>query len=73
MNAKEKAVHAARLYHGSMTTTTVRQQQKLYDRYMKACHRLAKDFGMDLVNVVEQVGAEASRRGALTPVPGKDI
>jgi hypothetical protein len=68
----EAAVKAAQLYHGS-TACNVRDAQKLYTRMQKACDRVAKACGNTFENVMQQVGAEASRRGPITPTPGKDI
>jgi len=48
-------------------------QQKLYTRAVKACERIAKSKGMHPNDVQFQVGKEAQRRGAILPIPGKDI
>lgn len=70
--ALDKAVMAGRLYAGS-TACNIKQAQRLYDRYSKACAAIAKQTGMDLASVMDQVGREASRQGAITPTPGKDF
>jgi hypothetical protein len=68
----ESAVHAARLYAGA-TTVGIRQAQRLYDRMRKAVDRVAKARGMDPASALEQICAEATRRGAITPTPGKNV
>jgi hypothetical protein len=51
----------------------VRDQQKLYARAHAAAARIAKAKGMDVYNVTVQLEQEAKRRGALMPMPGRDI
>ena len=69
----EKAVSFARLYQGSDGTTTIKQAQRLYDRMVKACQKVADARGFTLESVMDQVGAEAKRRGAVIPQVGKDV
>jgi len=68
----DSAVRAFQLYQGSMGCR-IRDQQKLYERANRACERIAKSKGMNVSDVVEQVSREASKRGAIIPLPGKDI
>jgi hypothetical protein len=68
----ENAVKAARLYAGA-TACDIRQAQRLYDRMRKATDRVAKARNMDPASALEQICAEAARRGAITPMPGKDV
>ena len=71
MSAKDvaKAVHAARLYHGSMHAG-FRVQQKLYERKKKTAEAVRRRTGIE--NAEEQIAAEATRLGPITPAPGKD-
>jgi hypothetical protein len=69
----DKAVKATRLYLGSMTTTRIRDQQKLYDRMMKAANSIATETGMSLEDVLSQLDSQARRLGAMMPTAGKDI
>jgi|SRR5688572_7028300 len=66
----EKAVELAQLYAGSMNTN-VRDAQKLYTRMMRACEAIARKRDLDLGDVVEQISAEAKRRGPKQPRPGQ--
>jgi len=68
----EKAIRSFRLYHGS-SGCRLGDQQKLYTRALRACGRIAIAKNMAVSDVVEQIGAEAMRRGGIMPIPGKDI
>lgn len=67
----ESAVRAARLYAGS-TACNIKVAQKLYERFKRNCEHIAKDRNTTLENVMDQVAQEASRRGAIVPIAGKD-
>lgn len=67
--AVEKAVKAARLYHGS-SGCLVRDQQKLYTKMRRALDAVTQKYGDD---AERQILGEATRLGAILPVPGKDI
>lgn len=67
--AVEKAVKAARLYHGS-SGCLVRDQQKLYTRMRRALDAVTQKYGDD---AERQILGEAKRLGAILPVPGKDV
>lgn len=69
----EAAVHAARLYHGSLDGTRIRDAQKLYERMVRKIDAVAKRRKIDRDSAYRQIADEARRRGAITPVPGKDI
>lgn len=69
----DSAVQAGRLYAGSVSTTSIRNQQKLYTRFMEKCARVSKLSGLDLDSVIEQIGSRVSSLGPLTPIPGKDV
>jgi len=66
----EKAVELAQLYAGSMNMI-VRDAQRLYDQMMRACGAIARKKNLDLSNVVEQIQAEAARRGPKQARPGQ--
>lgn len=68
----DSAVRAMQLYMGS-EGARIRDQQKLYNRAHKLAESVAAKTGLSSMEVWEQVGAEAQRRGALRPMPGKDI
>lgn len=70
--AIQKALHAARVYAGS-TACNIKTAQRFYDRYRNACSAVAKQTGMDIADVMSQIGAQANRLGAITPTPGKDF
>jgi len=67
-----KAVLAGRLYAGS-TACGIKVAQRLYNRYSKACQAVANQTGVDFAEVMDQVGREAGRQGAIVPTPGKDF
>lgn len=69
----EGAVHAARIYHGSESYTSIRNQQRLYTKMMQAIARAARTLEMDETSVAIEIGAEAARRGPIRPIPGKDF
>lgn len=71
MKRADKALEAARLYGGSIGCH-IKVSQKLYDRYMKECRKLADLTGIEFNDCVEQIGKEATLRGFITPKPGKD-
>lgn len=68
----ERAVRSWQLYDGSLSGTTVRVQQKLYDRAMSKSRAIAKKTGYDLNKVVEELTRTASSRGRISPRPGQD-
>jgi hypothetical protein len=67
--AVESAVRAAQIYAGS-TACGVRDAQKLYTKMQRAFGGIERKYG---TAAVESVQREAQRRGAICPVPGKDI
>lgn len=69
----DRAVRLFQLYCGSASTTSMRVQQRLYDRAQAAARRIAAKTGADAGDVGRQLGDEARRRGCITPMPGKDI
>jgi hypothetical protein len=69
----EAAVKTAQLYDGSLRTTTIRDQQRLYARLQNQVAAIAKKRGMSLSDVLDQIVSEARSRGAIPPMPGKDI
>jgi hypothetical protein len=68
-----KAVRLAQLYQGSLTTTHIHFQQKLYNQMNRAIERIANDNEMSFTDCARQINDEALRRGPITPQPGKDI
>ncbi len=68
----EAAVRASQLYAGSMSCR-IGDQQKLHTRLSKLAERLSTITGLDVGDVLQQVGREARRRGPICPMPGKDI
>jgi len=69
----ESLVKAARLYAGSMTSTSMRTQQKLYNRYMKLASSVANEKGLTLSDVMHQASNMAMTLGPIAPTPGKDF
>jgi len=67
------AVHAMRVYLGSLDYASVRHQQRLYQHAVRACNAVAAVTGMSDQNVWMQVEAEARRQGILRPIPGQHI
>jgi len=65
----EKAVLAARLYHGS-AGLPIRVQQRLYDRKRRAADAVRRRTGAQ--DAGEQIEREALRLGPVMPSPGKD-
>lgn len=65
-----RAVHLTRLYAGSTGTTSIRVQQRLYDRMRAASLAVARATGVE--DAPHQIAEEARRLGPLTPIPGKD-
>lgn len=77
MKLVEKAVLSARLYEGS-ARCLMRDQQKLYDRMHRSIEAVTHHFqeqgkNVSPTDIESQIIREASRRGPLTPQPGKDI
>lgn len=72
MTQLERAVYAAQVYAGS-NACNVKDAQRLYNRFQSACRAVAKAKDMAVEDVMSQVGAEASRRGAITPRPGQHL
>ena len=70
----EAAVKAMQLYHGSVWSVwaSVRDQSKLERQARSKIRSIAKARGMDEHVAFEQISREASRRGPMTPMPGKD-
>jgi hypothetical protein len=64
----DAALTALRLYDGSFGHCRIEQQQRLYDRYMRA---------MKLLEVVadahDQVAAQARKLGPIRPMVGRHI
>lgn len=69
----EAAVRAAQLYIGSATASPMRDQQRLYNSMRRKIAAVAKQRGMDEAAAHEQILAAAQSRGAITPLPGKDV
>lgn len=69
----EVAVRAAQLYIGSATASPMRDQQRLYNNMRRKIAAVAKRRGMDEGSAHEQILAAAQSRGAITPLPGKDV
>lgn len=69
----ERAVKEMQLYMGSQNYASIRQQEKLYARFTKSANQIAGATGMLLADVWRQLEAEARKRGAIRPQPGKDI
>ncbi len=67
------AVKTAQLYNGSLTCTSIRQQQRLYGRLMTQATAIARRAEMGVDDVLTQVTDHARKLGPLCPVPGKDI
>lgn len=67
----EKAVELAQLYSTSSMGMDVRQAQRLYNQMMRVCESIARKKDLDLTDVVEQVGAEARKRGPKHALPGR--
>lgn len=65
----DRAVQAARLYAGSLTACTIRDQQRLYARYQAAMRPLEKATS----DAWDQIAARATALGPLRPTPGKDF
>lgn len=65
----DRAVRAARLYDGSLHSTAVRDQQRLYARLRAAM----KPLEAATSDAWEQVTSRARALGPLTPTPGKDL
>ncbi|HEX9641811.1 MAG TPA: hypothetical protein VGB13_10925 [Candidatus Krumholzibacteria bacterium] len=68
----DKAVHAWQVYDGSLTSTDIRTQQKLYDQAMRRARSVAKKTGYDLAMVVRELTQAAASRGRVMPRPGQD-
>jgi hypothetical protein len=69
--AAEAAVKAACDYAGSLGLP-IKTQQRFYKRFMKRCDDVVKHTGISRLSVIEQVTAEATRRGPTRLQPGKD-
>ena len=69
----EKAVKEMQIYLGSIGRTRLPDEQKLYKRAMKSCEKVSDESGVSLDSVFSQVEAEARRRGAVMPSPGRHI
>lgn len=67
----EKAVELAQLYAGSSLKMNVRDAQKLYNQMMRACEAIARKKNLEVSDVVEQIQAEASKRGPKQARPGQ--
>ena len=71
----EKAVKAYQLYFGAAGVVGGRSEERLYARARRASAAVAKKAGVTgygVTQVEEQIMAEAQRRGAIRPQPGKD-
>lgn len=64
----DRAVKALRLYNGSFDFCSIRCQQRLYDRFLKAMKPLEA-----VGNAYEQIADAAGRMGPIRPAVGKDI
>lgn len=69
----EAAVRAAQLYIGKGLSMRISDEQKLYNSMNRKIAIVAKRRGLDEGNAYQQIMGEAKRRGAITPMPGKDI
>lgn len=67
------AVHAMRVYLGSIDFARVSDQQRLYTRATRAVDRVAKATGMNRNNAWSQIEAEARRQGVIRPIPGQHL
>lgn len=67
----EKAVELAQLYAGSSLRMNVRDAQKIYNQMMRACEAIARKKNLEVGDVVEQIQAEASKRGPKQARPGQ--
>lgn len=70
---KNKAVKAMRLYLGSVDYSSVRDQQKLYDKVHGIVEKWARKFGMLSSDVLDQLETAARKAGPIRPIPGRDI
>jgi hypothetical protein len=72
MSAKDivKAIHAARVYHGSFGKVSIKTQQRLYDRMRKAAEAVQRRTGVE--DAAQQISEEAQRLGPVTPTPGRN-
>lgn len=50
----------------------IKTQQKFYGRMMKKAETIGRQKGVSTESAYEQLSAEASRRGLIIPIPGKD-
>ena len=69
----EAAVRAAQLYIGSATASPVRDQQRLYNSMRRKIAAIAKRRGIDEATAHEQIFGAAQSRGAIIPLPGRDV
>lgn len=67
----EAAVKAWQMYYGA-DRLDIKRQQRFYNRAKKLTDKVAAEHGMSSLSAHEQVQAEASRRGKIYPLPGKD-
>lgn len=69
----EVAVRAAQLYIGKGLSMRITDEQKLYNSMNRKIANVAKRRGLDEGEAYRQIMGEAKRRGAIMPLPGKDI
>jgi len=67
-----KAVRLFQLYAGS-SFTSIATAQKMYRAAIREATKIANVSGISQTSAVEQIAAEASRRGRIIPTPGKDF
>jgi hypothetical protein len=66
-----KALHAMRLYLGSVDFASVKDQQRLFDRAKRAAENVTKETGIrDAWDLIQE---EALKRGVIRPIPGQHI
>lgn len=67
------AVHAMRLYLGSLDFTTVRDQQKRFNKVKALVEKIASAHGMAESSAWSQIESEARRQGIIRPMPGQHL
>lgn len=72
MKEADDACLKLRKYMGSISSTNIKTQQKLYNSYMKAVDKLVRITGISYDDAVNQLESKARSRGAITPIAGKD-
>ena len=71
----ETAARAVQLYIGCNSDPRARQSDvtRLYQRAERLVASVARKRGLNVNNVRDAIWAEASKRGGICPLPGKDI